>query len=204
MINFLNQLRNTNWENLNEYNYPVNACGSFLHKYTALFNECFPLKHIKASKHCLTKPWISKCLLKSIRKKNRLYRKFLKFPTSQNEINYKQYRNKLSSLLRIAKRLHYEEKLNLAKTNVKRTWQVLNEILQRRGNKANKIPSNLFTSNRNISDPMEIANQFCNYFSNIGLNLVKNIPVSQYILTTLILTVILSILFFCNQSRNWS
>jgi hypothetical protein len=158
VINFLDQLRNTNWENLDEYNNSVNAYGSFLHKYTALFNECFPLKHIKASKHCLTKPWISKCLLKSIRKKNRLYRKFLKFPTSQNEINYKQYRNNLSSLLRTAKRLHYEEKLSLAKTNVKKTWQVLNEILQRRGNKANKIPSNFFTNNRNISDPMEIAN----------------------------------------------
>ena len=44
----------------------------------------------------------------------------------------------------------------------------------------NKIPSNFFTNNINISDPMEIANQFCNYFSNIGLNLAKNIPVSQY------------------------
>jgi hypothetical protein len=104
VINFLDQLCNTNWENLDEYNNPVNAYGSFLHKYKPYSMN---VSLLNTSKHCLTKPWISKCLLKFIRKKNRLYRKFLKFPTSQNEINYKQYRNKLSSLLRIAKRLHY-------------------------------------------------------------------------------------------------
>ena len=32
---------------------------------------------------------------------------------------------------------------------------------------------------REISDPKEIANLFCKYFSNIGTNLASNIPASE-------------------------
>ena len=40
--------------------------------------------------------------------------------------------------------------------------------------------SSVFTyDNQDITDPTVIANRFCRYFSNIGPNLTKNIPVSQ-------------------------
>ena len=37
-------------------------------------------------------------------------------------------------------------------------------------------PSNFTVDNQNISDPVEIANNFCDYFTNIGPNLAKTIP----------------------------
>ena len=38
-----------------------------------------------------------------------------------------------------------------------------------------KFPSSFKVDNFEISDPIEIANRFCNYFSNIGPNLAKKI-----------------------------
>lgn len=36
-------------------------------------------------------PWLTKCILKSIRTKNQLYKKFLSNPSKKNENKYKKY-----------------------------------------------------------------------------------------------------------------
>ena len=74
-------------------------------------------------------------------------------PTS--EISYKNYKNKLSSTLRAAKRNYFEKKFEECKSNMKSTWRLLNEVF----NKRNSVQS-FFIDNKEITDPMEIANQF--------------------------------------------
>ncbi len=54
-------------------------------------------------------PWISKGILVSVRKKNRLYKMFIKRPTARREQQYKAYKNKLNYLIRIAKRTYYDD-----------------------------------------------------------------------------------------------
>ena len=91
---------------------------------------------------------------------------------------YKSFRNKLTHSLRVAKRLYYEKKIDQLKSNVKGTWKVLNEILNRdRGKRG--LPSIFRTDSQEIFDPIEIANQFCKYFTNIGPSLASKIPVSE-------------------------
>ena len=53
---------------------------------------------------------------------------------------------------------------------MKSTWRVLNEIMNRKTQK-NRLPSTFKIDNREISNPKEIANRFCEYFTNIGPNL---------------------------------
>ena len=66
-------------------------------------------------------------------------------------------------------------KLNKVKNNTRQTWKLLNEMIHKRKNKPKS--SSLFKcNNQEISDPTEIANRFCNYFSNIGPNLANKIP----------------------------
>ena len=73
--------------------------------------------------------------------------------------------------------MYYDKKLEENKSNIKQTWKLSNDIINR---KKNKYKTNtVFThDNREISDPLEIANRFCHYLSNIGPNLAKKIPVS--------------------------
>ena len=52
----------------------------------------------------LRKPWFTKGLAKSVKKKSMLYKRFLNNPNSSNENVYKSYKNKFTHSLRVAKR----------------------------------------------------------------------------------------------------
>ena len=120
------------------------------------------------------RPWISRGLLKSIKQKNKLYKQYLSNPSPQKELKDKTYKNKLNHSLRIAKRLYYDKKLNESKSNMRATWRLLNEVLNSK--KSRPKPNSVFKADdQEISDPMEIANRFCYYFSNIGPNLAKRL-----------------------------
>ena len=148
------------------YNDPSQAYGNFLKKYTDIYNRCFPLKKVKAKGYTLYKPWLTKALLNSIKKKNVLYKRFLNNPTAQTEFLYKCYKNKLNHSLRVAKRLYYGNKIEETKSNIKRTWRLLNEILNKKSSKQN-LPSVFKSGNQELSDPAQIAEQFCKDFTSI-------------------------------------
>ena len=124
----------------------------------SLYNKCFPLKKIRARKCTVRKPWITKGLMKSIKKKNIMYKQFLCSPTSSRECLFKNFRNKLNHLLRIAKREYYDNKLAEYKSNMKFTWRLLNEVINRRSSKGNTSPSTFRMADHEISDPIKIAN----------------------------------------------
>ena len=96
--------------------------------------------------------------------------------TSTREIGYKNYKNKLSSSLRAAKRNYFEKKFEECESNMKSTSRLLNEIINKRKSR-NSVQSSFIIDNK-FTDPMEIANHFCEFFTNIGPSLAKMIPQS--------------------------
>ena len=120
-------------------------------------------------------PWLTPGLLKSINRKNRLYKKLIKSPNKSCEQQYKTYKNKLSHLIRIAKRSYYDRKFESAQKDLKLTWKLLNEVINKRKSKS-PLPSSFKSEGRTITDPVEIANRLCKYFTNIGPNLASAIP----------------------------
>jgi hypothetical protein len=94
----------TPWSSvLDGYDDPNKSYKSFLSKYTELYNASFPLKKIKVKNYSFSKPWLSRCFLKSIKRKNVLYKRYLINSTLEHELSYKRYKNKLNHSLRIAK-----------------------------------------------------------------------------------------------------
>ena len=76
----------------------------------------------------LSKPWLSKGLLESIRTKNKLYRQYLTNQSSHYELVIKITKtNRIThkELLNV-----YEKKIDASKSNAKATWRVLNEIIK--------------------------------------------------------------------------
>ena len=71
--------------------------------------------------------------------------------------------------------MYYEKKIEQAESNAKCTWRVLNEIINKKQN-VKRLPSNFKINNECISDPSQIAEHFCMFFSNIGPNLAHKIP----------------------------
>ena len=85
------------------------------------------------------------------------------------------YKNKLNHLIRIAKRSYYDRKFDSAKNDLKLTWKLLKEVINKRKSKS-PLPSSFKAEGRSITDPTEIANRFCKYFTNIGPRLASAIP----------------------------
>ena len=88
-------------------------------KYTSAYNRSFPLKKVHIRKSRIGKSWLTKGLMRSIRKKNNLYKRFLNDPNPRIEFKYKQYKNKLNHSLRIAKRLYFESKIEQDKNRLR-------------------------------------------------------------------------------------
>ena len=74
--------------------------------------------------------------------------------------------------------LYFEKKLEECKSNMKSTWKLLNEVLNNKKSKS-YLQSTFNNDNREISDPIEIADHFCEYFTNIRPNLASSIPPSS-------------------------
>ena len=58
---------------------------------------------------------------------------------------------------------------------MKATWKILNEITNKRKSRT-KFPSSFIYDDKEIKDPVEIANKFCDFFTNIGPNLANKLP----------------------------
>ena len=65
---------------------------------------CFPFKTIRGKVlNSFRKPWLTKSLLWSINKKNKLYKQHLCNQSNEKLLKYKTSKNKLTNLLRVAK-----------------------------------------------------------------------------------------------------
>ena len=130
---FRHKLENTNLDfsdQANNANDPNTTYYIFIDKYTGLFDMCFPFQIIKGKAlNSFRKPWLAKSLLRSINKKNKLYKQYLHHQSNEKLLKYKTYKNKLTYLLRVAKRLYFQNQIEINKTNIKQTWRILNNAI---------------------------------------------------------------------------
>ena len=133
LLKFNENLSNSKWSSFRNMEDPNKAYNDFMEKYSRIYNTCFPLKVLKGKQvskfFC---PWLSPGILKSVNKKNRLYKKFVTSPSTSSETKYKAYKNKLTHLIHIAKRKYYDSKFENAKNDLKTTWKLLNEVINKR------------------------------------------------------------------------
>ena len=102
-----------------------NLCSFCYNKFNKLINKHAPMKTISNRKaKQLSKPWIPKGIRISIKVKNNLY-------ASGDTANYKIYRNKICTLTRLSKRNYYSKFFNDNLTNMKKTWEGINNVLCR-------------------------------------------------------------------------
>ena len=118
-------------------------------------------------------PWVTKGISRSITKRNQLYKRALKSKCSKQLDKYKKYRNILTSLIRLSRRLYYSNKLEENKQSSTLLWSTVNDII---GEKQVKH-TDTFTiiDGQQLSDPAIISSTFNSYFTNIGPKLASNI-----------------------------
>ena len=116
--------------------------------------------------------WLTKGILNSIKHKNKLYKSYISNPCQINKDKYSNYRNKLTHIIRKSKSNHYSKLLQASQGDCKRTWSVLNNVLNK-GNHSTVLPDAV---NDNTSN---LAKQFNDFFSSIGATLSSQINQPQ-------------------------
>ena len=128
---FTTALCNKDWSATLSSEDPQRAYTMFTDKFTEVYEKCFPLKSYKFG-YKTRKPWLTEGLKNSIDRKNKLYFRKQKTHNPEHERIYKKYRNKLNKLIHLAEQHYYEARLEENKNNLKRSWLILKEILNKR------------------------------------------------------------------------
>ena len=173
---FSNDLSQLNWESAaSESTNDVNkSFSTFYNKLNRIVNKHAPIKTISKRKaKQLNKPWITKGLRVSIKKKNELF-------FSGDKSKYKIYRNKILTLSRLSKKLYYHDYFMTNSNDIKRTWEGINMLINRKRNNANSITALKRPGNGGLSHhTSELPNILNNHFASVGPNLAAKIPQSQ-------------------------
>ena len=75
---FRDILSEVDWENLYSITNPNDTYEYFLKVFSGIYDLAFPLKTFSVKKKTLQNPWVTKGLLKSSKRKQKLYEKFVK------------------------------------------------------------------------------------------------------------------------------
>ena len=173
------EVQNINWEFLRTINDVDDAYSYFKETFMCLYNKYIPEKNLSNKEAKIhKKPWITKGFIKSSKIKNKLYKKILNNGNEELKAKYKYYRNRLNKLKNILERRYYEQKFDTAKSDIKQTWKLVNEVISRK--KKDTVSSTEFKKdNEQITDKREIVNRFNEYFVNVGANLAKKITATN-------------------------
>jgi hypothetical protein len=94
-------------------------------------------------------------------------------PSPLNTAHYKSYRNLYNRIVRLSRKMFYQEQLLANKNNLWKTWQILNDALN--NPKSKQKISKLLVNNTMIDDPSEIANKFNTFFTSIASEISSKI-----------------------------
>ena len=183
--NFILAYFDKNWSEilqLDQHNANL-SMDSCLDHMNAILDIHSPYKKVNKKKlRFKIKLWITPALQKCLTVKNHRIKKFINCNDSQTKeqlhTRYKEYRNLLSTLLKRSKTNYYNHYFDINWNNIKNTWKEIKSILSIKPNPSD-IPKILNKNDSNITNPVEIANVFNNYFCSIASQTKVNIKHSN-------------------------
>ena len=180
--NLVADVTNINWhELLSVEKMDVNySFDNVYNKISEIIEKHAPLKKLSKKEIKLqAKPWITPGIINSITRRDKLLRLYIK-TNEQNrkqELHrqYKTLRNKIVTLIRNSKKLHFQNYFTENSQDIRKTWTGIKNIINIHANTKNQPTSILSGNNKLETDPTKIANGFNDYFSSIAEKLQQKI-----------------------------
>ena len=116
---------------------------------------------------------MTKGLRKSIKIRNKLYKKWLTTRNIYYHKQYKIYRNKIVSINKALRILCYDSVLKDS-TKTKKMWDNVNLIINKKRPSSNI--DNLKVKDKNLQQPSSISNAINRYFCNVPTELASKLP----------------------------
>ena len=181
ITHFKAQLAQINWSSVHTFcsnNNPDIAYDEFFTLLKTEYDKSFPLiKKTTSYRNNFKHPWMTTGLLKSSRKKEKLYMKYIKNPTNENKQIFTIYRNKFKTLRIKAEKSYYENEFMNCSNDLRKTWRVIRSLINL--NKSEKQVDSLTIAGINITDPDILAEKFNGYFTGLAQSLVEKLPPSN-------------------------
>ena len=175
------QSMNDNGGIIKRNNNDVNECYNQINEaLQKAINESFTIKRVRFNKYKhKANGWITDGILRSIKYKDELYKNMIKSTTKPAEYqtrktNFKTYNKILKKMINEAKRNFYYNQFQLYKQNMKKTWQTINDFIQRKV-KSNSFPEKLKIKDLMVTDQQEIANYMNQYYATVASNNVQDL-----------------------------
>ena len=141
---------------------------NFLNKFNAILDNHAPLK--KANKKEIKtqqKPWITKGILCSIKKRDIIFRQLRKCQNQERKNNlqtrYRLYRNQIVSLIKSSKKIYMRNYFMANSRNMRKVWLGIRNIINIK-NTSNFTPSHIVSNGISFTDPKNIADRFNDIF----------------------------------------
>ena len=141
-----------------------------------VLDETVPMKTIKISAKChYVVPWMTKGLESASKTKLRLYKDSLKSNSTENDVQrYKHHQNLYNQLKRKLRTDYYHLKCESYKSNTKKLWSLINQMITKVKHKGSIIPF-ITVDGIKYNKPKTIADKFGEFYSQLGSTLAKYI-----------------------------
>ena len=137
-----------------------------------VINKRCPNKLLSRKKQRLNKrPWITKDILNSAHKKQKMYKTHFLNGNNESRLFYKKFANKLNKTKFAAKKRCLLQQFDQNKSNPRKTWKVINSLLTK--TKSNYTPTRIQVNDNVLDSTSQIAENFNNYFCNIEDNIMN-------------------------------
>jgi hypothetical protein len=123
------------------------------------------------SKSKFRKEWMNVNLLNLIENRDKLFRKWCQSRSVQDRTEYRKYRNWLNSKIKKEKEHYYKTKFSACITDSRKTWNVINELIQR---KTKMSVDDIISKNMPQFSENMIADRFACHFYDSVHTLIHN------------------------------
>jgi hypothetical protein len=173
--NFKTALSIADWSNVTSLNDIDLAYDAFWSTYNSLYITNFPVKRIRFNKnrHKINN-FMTGGLLVSRETKKKLHRVAVSDPNELNINKYKVYKSAYQRIIRAAKKLYLQQKLEQNASNPKKTWETLNEILGK--TRGSDSVTRIRINGAPEDNVTKIADHFNTFFTSIGQEISDSVP----------------------------
>ena len=172
---FINALSNDNEiKNISNHTNAESAFSKFLIIFNKFYEKFFPIKIQKLTRKGFFKPWITLQIIKRIKIRENLAKLYKRQRISQK--TFTDFRNILNKQICEAKERFYHNKFKENEGNVKKTWEIINNVIKSKS----KINPQIIINEGNQEIPkIDVPNKFINYFTSIADTLISNLPLTN-------------------------
>jgi len=120
---------------------------------------------------------MTQALLKSTKRKEKLYLKYIKNPTTENKSVFTTYRNKYKLIRKKAEQTYYTNEFTKFNNDIKKTWQIIRTIVKREDR--DTVINELNINGIPVNDAELMAEKFNFYFTGLAKSLSAKIPAAR-------------------------